>query len=76
MKKFKTVAPDINCYDLKKMIYLASLIGIGASLLAVALSRHLLSVYELSLSTAGLVTLLLGMFFRCPDYKPIRSCFS
>ena len=23
MKKFKTVAPDINCYDLKKMIYAA-----------------------------------------------------
>ena len=61
------VAPVLTArfftHDLKKMIYLASLIGIGASLLAVALSRHLLSVYELSLSTAGLVTLLLGMFF-------------
>ena len=61
------VAPVLTArfftYNLKKMIYLAALIGISASLFAVALSRHLLSVYQLSLSTAGIVTLLLGMFF-------------
>lgn len=61
------VAPVLTArfftYNLKKIICLASLIGIGVSLIAVALSRHLLSVYELSLSTAGIVTVLLGIFF-------------
>ncbi len=61
------VAPVLTArfftYNLKKMIYLASLFGVGSSLIAVALSRHLLSVYQLSLSTAGIVSLLLAVFF-------------
>lgn len=42
-------------HSLKKMLLLAVALGVLASLLGVALSRHLLSVYELALSTAGIV---------------------
>lgn len=41
--------------SLQKMLLLASLIGALASFLGVALSRHLLSLYGLALSTAGVV---------------------
>ena len=42
-------------HDLKKMILLAVLLGSLASILGVAISRHLLSVYDMPLSTAGVV---------------------
>lgn len=50
-------------HDLRKMIFLACGIGCLASLFGVALSRHLLSVYGLALSTAGLVVCILVVFF-------------
>lgn len=49
--------------DLKKMMGLSMLIGIGASLIGVALSRHILTVYETSLSTAGIVVCTIVFFF-------------
>lgn len=48
---------------LKPLLLLSCLIGGSASLLSVAFSRHLLTVYQISLSTAGLTTLFLGGFF-------------
>lgn len=41
--------------DLKQMLLVAASIGAGASLIGVALSRHILTVYGVALSTAGLV---------------------
>ncbi len=38
-------------------------IGVAASVLGVALSRHILSVYDTPLTTAGLVVILLGVMF-------------
>jgi manganese/zinc/iron transport system permease protein len=38
-------------------------IGVFASVLGVALSRHILSVYDTPLTTAGLVVILLGVLF-------------
>lgn len=48
---------------LKTLLLLAIAIGIGTSLLSVALSRHLLSTYHLPISTAGLTTTVLGLFY-------------
>lgn len=48
---------------LKAACALAALIGAGASIVAVALARHLLSVHQISVSTSGLLALLLGLFF-------------
>jgi manganese/zinc/iron transport system permease protein len=50
-------------HHLKKLVFLACAIGVGASLFSVALSRHLLSVHHLPLSTSGLVTTVLGAIY-------------
>lgn len=50
-------------HDLKTMIFLAMGIGSLAALVGVALSRHLLSVYGLPLSTAGIVVCVILLFF-------------
>jgi manganese/zinc/iron transport system permease protein len=50
-------------HRLKHLILLAMAIGVGGSLLSVALSRHLLSVHHLSLSTSGLAATVLGMIY-------------
>lgn len=42
-------------HNLKKMLILASLIGCIASFIGVALARHFLSVYDIPLSTGGIV---------------------
>ncbi len=53
-------------HRLKKLILLAMGIGIGASLISVAFSRHLFSIYDLPLSTSGLATTVLGLiYFIC-----------
>jgi manganese/zinc/iron transport system permease protein len=41
--------------DLSKMLLLAVSLGCSASIMGVALSRHLLTVYDLALSTGGIV---------------------
>ena len=48
---------------LKVALAFAAFIGAGASIVAVALARHLLSVHQMSVSTSGLVALLLGLIF-------------
>ena len=48
---------------LKVVILLAIAIGAGASLISVALARHLLTVYHIPVSTSGLVTTVLGAIY-------------
>ncbi len=62
---FLTVPPlcaRLFTHYLKQMLGIAILIGGLASLLGVALARHLLSVYGLALSTSGLVVTVLALF--------------
>lgn len=49
--------------DLKKMIGLAAVLGVLASLIGVALSRHMLTVHGMALSTGGLVVCVITAFF-------------
>lgn len=50
-------------HDLKRMIFLAIAIGVATSITGVALSRHLLSVHNYTLSTSGLVVCCITAFF-------------
>lgn len=50
-------------HRLKLLIFYSCCIGGVASLVSVAISRHLLSIYQISLSTAGITTIILGFFF-------------
>ncbi len=50
-------------HDLKKMLFVACAFGTLASLIGVALSRHILSVMGLALSTGGIVVCVIGMLF-------------
>lgn len=50
-------------HRLLPLLFLSALIGTFCSLLGVALARHILSVYHLPLSTAGIVVTLLGICF-------------
>lgn len=50
-------------HDLKRMLVLAVTIGCLSSILGVALSRHLLSVYNLALSTGGVVVCTIVFLF-------------
>lgn len=63
--------------DLKRVLLLAVALGCGASVLGVALSRHLLSVYGLTLSTGGLVVCtLVGLFLVVVTTVRARASFS
>lgn len=50
-------------HNLRTMILLACGIGVVCSLVAVGLSRHMLTVYNAPLSTAGLVVVIIGLAF-------------
>lgn len=50
-------------HDLRKMLILAVGIGCLVSLIGVALSRHLLSVYGMALSTGGVVVCMITLLF-------------
>lgn len=63
---------------LKKMLLVSVAIGITASLIGVALSRHILTVYAISLSTAGVVVCVIVLFYLATAayvYK-LRRVFS
>ncbi|NGX59067.1 MAG: Manganese transport system membrane protein MntB [Chlamydiae bacterium] len=49
--------------NLRKLLFLSCSIGILSSLLAVGMARHLLTMFNLPLSTAGLVVTFIGVFF-------------
>lgn len=72
------VAPVLTArlftHRLKNLLLLAIAIGIGASLLSVALARHLLTVHHLPLSTSGLVATVLGaVYFLCLVFSYLRE---
>ena len=50
-------------HRLHMMILLSALISVGISCVGVALSRHILSVYQIPLSTSGLVVSLIALVF-------------
>ncbi len=50
-------------YDLKQLLGVSVGIGVLASILGVAWSRHLLTYYGLALSTAGLVVCVIVMLY-------------
>jgi ABC-type Mn2+/Zn2+ transport system permease subunit len=50
-------------HHLKTALLLAILLGCSASLIGVALSRHMLSVYDIPLSTSGLVVCVIAILF-------------
>lgn len=50
-------------HDLKRLILYAMLLGSGAAVLGVALSRHMLSAHGIALSTGGVVVCVLAAFF-------------
>ncbi|MFV0339464.1 MAG: metal ABC transporter permease, partial [Parachlamydiaceae bacterium] len=49
--------------SLKQMLVLSSSIALAISLTGVALSRHFLSVYDVALSTGGLIVTLFGVVY-------------
>lgn len=49
------------CHRLHSLLLLSLAIGVGFSLIGVALSRHLLSAFHLPLSTGGLIVTLLSL---------------
>lgn len=49
--------------NFQKILWLSCGIGILSVFFSVALARHLLSLYQISLSTAGLVVAFIGLFF-------------
>lgn len=51
------------CNSLPRMVFVACVIGMGSSLVGVAISRHLLSVYGLSFSTAGITVCTITAIF-------------
>lgn len=49
--------------DLRKMLPLSACLGVGACVIGVALSRHVLSLGGIALSTGGIVVCVIGVFF-------------
>lgn len=50
-------------HHLTQMLFFSAIVGAAASIFGVALSRHLLSVYGLTLTTSGLVVCILVIFY-------------
>ena len=71
------VAPVLTArfftHRLKPLLFLAGGIGVVAAAFSVALSRHVLSVYHIPLSTSGLAATVLGAFFICGMIKRLTS---
>lgn len=59
--------------SLKCMLFLGIVIGSGASLIGVALSRHILTTHGLALSTGGIVVCILAVFFSCAVLFKLRK---
>ncbi|MBS3905047.1 MAG: metal ABC transporter permease [Simkania sp.] len=51
------------CHRLSRLMGLAVLFGIVVALISVAIARHVLSVYQVPLSTAGIAVTCIGVFF-------------
>lgn len=57
------LAARLLTHDLKKMLFLSMGIGTAASLIGVAISRHMLSVYGVALSTSGIIVCVILLLF-------------
>ncbi|MDE3056114.1 MAG: metal ABC transporter permease [Verrucomicrobiota bacterium] len=68
------------CHRLSLLLILTPAIGIALSLLGIALSRHLLSLYDLPLSTGGITTSLIALtwlvLYFARAYIPKRKSYS
>lgn len=63
--------------DLRKMLLLAVALGCSASVLGVAFSRHLLSVYNLALSTGGIVVcIIVAQFLAILCFNSMRKALN
>lgn len=63
--------------NLSKMLFLAAGIGLLCSFLAVGTARHFLTVYQMPLSTGGIVVTLIGLAFLVAlSYTRVRRLFS
>ncbi len=51
------------CHRLKSLLFYSCLIGVLASFCGVAIARHILSVYDIALSTGGIVVCCIGLFY-------------
>lgn len=51
------------CHKLSMLLFYTPLIGVAASFCGVAMTRHLLTVYDLPLSTGGMVVCWIGLFY-------------
>lgn len=67
-------------HRLGKLLFLSAAIGCFASLVGVALARHLLTMYGVALSTGGIVSVLLAIFYplaaTLKNFKRMRKCLS
>lgn len=67
------VAPVLTArfftHRLKPLLLIAACVGVLATVVSVALSRHVLSVYQIPLATSGLAVVVLGVFFVCGILK-------
>lgn len=68
------------CHRLKPLLFYSALVGIGASVLGVATARHILSIYDIALSTGGIVVCFIGLFYflglglrKCLVVKSVKS---
>ncbi len=62
-------------HHLRSMVVLSCFLGIFSSFIGVALSRHLLSVYEMPLSTSGLVVCVMTLLFVLVLlFSTLRTC--
>ena len=51
------------CHRLKPLLFYSAIVGIFASISGVALARHILSEYDIALSTGGIVVCFIGLFY-------------
>lgn len=66
-----TLSARFLSHDLKKILFIGTMMGISASIIGVAISRHVLTVYGNSLSTAGLVVCtIVVLFLICILFAP------
>ena len=64
-------------HNLKSMLLISAALGALASMVGVALSRHVLTVFGVALSTAGIVVAVIGaIFFAALAWKslPGKAC--
>lgn len=57
-------------HSLKKMLFIASAIGAGCAIVGVALARHMLSVYDIALSTGGVTVCVIVVSFAAVTLTP------